>query len=150
LIDAEVYFIDDYKSPSKPYEGHFNHNSVRVSKRNVRVQCFEGDWLIPMDQAARRYLIEVLEPQGEDSFFAWNFFDSVLQQKEWFSDYVFEEKAIELLAADKNLAASFEAAKLQSAEMQESRWMQLYWIYKHSPYYEQTAFRYPVFRITGK
>jgi len=35
------------------------------------------------------------EPQGEDSYFAWNFFDPILGQKEGCSDYAFEDIAAE-------------------------------------------------------
>lgn len=41
----------------------------------------KGDLLINTQQKARRYLVETLEPEAQDSFFNWNFFDSILQQK---------------------------------------------------------------------
>ena len=50
-----------------------------------------------MNQIANRFLIETLEPQGEDSYFAWNFFDPILGQKEGYSDYAFEDIAADYL-----------------------------------------------------
>ena len=41
--------------------------------------------------------METLEPTATDSFFNWNFFDGILQQKEGFSPYVFQDIATELL-----------------------------------------------------
>ncbi|MGY0039706.1 hypothetical protein [Pedobacter sp. NJ-S-72] len=41
--------------------------------------------------------METLEPQATDSFFNWNFFDSILDQKEHYSPYVFEDTAAGLL-----------------------------------------------------
>jgi hypothetical protein len=108
---------------------------------------FAGDYLVPLHQPARRYLVETLEPKGEDSFFAWNYFDSCLQQKEWFSDYVFEEKAAALLKENPSLKGELEKAMAEDEELAGSHWQQLYWIYKRSPYYEKSAFRYPVFRL---
>ncbi|MEJ7661322.1 MAG: hypothetical protein WKG07_17825 [Hymenobacter sp.] len=60
---------------------------------------------------ARRYLVEALEPQATDSFFAWGFFDSVLQQKEHYSDYVFEDLAAEFLTQNPAVRQQLEAAK---------------------------------------
>ena len=54
--------------------------------------------------AAARYLVETLEPQATDSFFAWGFFDSILQQKEHYSDYVFEDVAADFLTKNPAVA----------------------------------------------
>ena len=50
-----------------------------------------------MNQVANRFLIETLEPQAEDSYFAWNFFDGILGQKEGYSAYAFEDIAADYL-----------------------------------------------------
>ena len=57
----------------------------------------KGDLYIPTKQKGIRYLIETLEAEATDSFFNWNFFDTILQQKEGFSSYVFEDIAAEYL-----------------------------------------------------
>ena len=146
-IKVEVTYIESYHSRSEPYEGHFLHNDVVTRKEYQEIQFFAGDFIIPMHQEGRRYLVEVLEPEGEDSYFAWNFFDSCLQQKEWFSDYVFEDKAAKLLQSDPLLKKQFDEAVAADESLASNHWMQLYWIYKRSPYYEKSAFRYPVFRV---
>lgn len=66
-------------------------------KKCRKVSFRKGDWYIPMDQKANRFLIEVLEPQSVDSYFAWNFFDGIFQQKEGFSPYAFEDIAADYL-----------------------------------------------------
>ena len=148
LINAEVYYITDYKSRERPYEGHYLHSNVKVKKENQLLQFYKGDVLIECNQTCNRYIVETLEPQAVDSYFAWNFFDSILQQKEWFSDYVFEEKAIEILKNDKELKNDFEQRKLQDSSFAKNHWSMLYYIYQHSPYYEKTHNRYPVVRVT--
>ncbi len=57
---------------------------------------------------ANRFLIETLEPQAEDSYFAWNFFDAVLGQKECFSDYAFDEIAEDYLKKHPDLQLKLE------------------------------------------
>lgn len=145
--DVEAYHITDYDTGSRPYEGHYLHSDVQVESVHETVQFYQGDWLVKVNQPCNRFIVETLEPQGVDSYFAWNFFDSILQQKEWFSDYVFEDKAAAMLASDPALAAEFEAAKTSDASLSESAFGQLYWLYKHSDNYENSFNRYPIFRL---
>ena len=63
----------------------------------MNVKFYAGDYVVYTNQALNRYIVETLEPQGVDSFFAWNFFDSVLGEKEYYSDYVFEDIAADML-----------------------------------------------------
>ena len=86
-----MYYIGDYKTPSRPYEGHYLHSNVKLNPVDMKVKFYAGDYVVYTNQALNRYIVETLEPQGVDSFFAWNFFDSVLGEKEYFSDYVFED-----------------------------------------------------------
>jgi hypothetical protein len=53
----------------------------------------EGDYIINLGQAQKRFILETLEPAAPDSYFNWNFFDGILMQKEHFSSYVFEDIA---------------------------------------------------------
>jgi hypothetical protein len=143
----KVSFADQFETSRSAYEGHYFHYKIHCRDTTILVHLSAGDIWIPTQQVARRYLVETLESNGNDSFFAWNFFDSMLQQKEWFSDYVFEDIAADLLQKDHVLKAQFEKALATDSELASDHWQQLYWIYKRSPYYEPTAFRIPVFRL---
>jgi hypothetical protein len=96
-IEVEAYRIENYNSGARPYEGHHPNRDVQISKAIKKLSFRKGDYFIPLNQTGNRFLIEVLEPQGEDSYFTWNFFDAILGQKESFSDYVFEETATTFL-----------------------------------------------------
>lgn len=148
IIEVEVYYIDSLDTRETPYEGHYLHSSIHVRKKNESISFAAGDYLIPTDQQAGRFLIEVLEPHAPDSYFAWNFFDAILQQKEWFSSYVFEKEAAEMLRTDPALKDEFDEKKEQDPEFAESPFMQLYFLYTKSPHYEPAHLRYPVFRIS--
>lgn len=145
-IDVNAYYIQSYQTRKSPYEGHYLHYDIKTTSVSTPVTFRKGDYIVHTDQKNVRYLVETLEPEAPDGFFAWNFFDAILQQKEWFSDYVFEEKAIKILKEDQELKKEFELAKKDNPELKKSHWQQLYWIYKHSEYYEKTHNRYPVFR----
>ncbi|MBX7051435.1 MAG: M14 family metallopeptidase [Flavobacteriales bacterium] len=150
VMSVQAYRIIDYQTGKRPYEGHYLHEDVKTELMNVRHQFFAGDVMVKTNQPACRYICHVLEPQCEDSFFAWNFFDSMLQQKEWFSDYVFEDIAAELLRNDQSLKKQFDAAMKDDETLKANHWNQLYWIYQHSPYFEQTLSLYPIFRMSTK
>ena len=91
--------------------------------------------------------METLEPQASDSFFAWNFFDSILGQKEYFSDYIFEDTAAELLQKNPELKTALEKAIKEDPELKKSGRKQLEFIYRNSEHYENTHNRYPVVRV---
>ena len=88
-----------------------------------------------------------MEPEAPDSFFNWNFFDTILQQKEGFSAYVFEDIAKEILDNNPQLKSEFEAKRAENESFSENWYQQLDWIYKNSPHYEKAHMRYPIFRL---
>ena len=146
-IAVDNYFITDYKSRTSPYEGHYLHYNVSVATRSLNRQFYDGDYVVYTNQPQNRYIVETLEPQAPDSYFAWNFFDGILQQKEYFSAYVFEDLAAELLNNDKALQQKLAAKKEEDEKFANSPYQQLDFIYKHSPHYESTHNRYPVARL---
>lgn len=146
-IESEMYYIDDYKTVNKPFEGHYLHSQVKLRTENQRMKYYKGDYIIYTDQTRNRYIVETLEPQGVDSFFAWNFFDSVLGQKEHFSDYVFEDEAARILKQNPEMLAKFEEDKKNNPRLFQSPSSQLDWVYRNSKYYEKTHLRYPVGRM---
>lgn len=146
-LTVTSYYLTDYKTSPRPFEGHYIHSQVQIRPETQLVQFYAGDFIINTDQEVNRYLVETLEPQATDSFFNWNFFDSVLGQKEGFSDYVFEDIAEQLLAEDSILRGQYNAKKQSDAEFRGNHAAQLDFIYRHSPYYERSHLRYPVFRL---
>ena len=146
-MEVEAYYIEDYKSPAKPYEGHYIHTGVVLRKEKQTLPFYKGDYIIYTNQPSNRYILETLEPQGPDSFFAWNFFDSVLGQKEHFSAYVFEDVAADLLRKDAVLKEKLEERKKKDEAFAKSGAAQLEFIYRNSPYSERSYLRYPVYRL---
>jgi hypothetical protein len=146
VIKVNCSYVNDYKTVSKPYEGHYLHRESFLSHQINDITFYKGDYIIFCNQVANRFIIETLEPKAVDSYFNWNYFDSALQQKEWFSDYVFEETAEKLLKDNPSLKTQLDYY-VKINKLEQNHWEQLAWIFKHSPIYEKTAFRYPVFKI---
>lgn len=147
IIDVQAYHIDDYKSYPKPYEKHHKNMAVKTSVMNQQVRFLKGDYIIWLNQPANRYLVEMLEPTGDDSFFSWNFFDAVLQQKEGYSDYRWDDLAAEVLKNNPGLKAKLEEKKKTDEKFAANASAQLNFIYINSPYYEPSHNRYPVYRL---
>ncbi|MGB5507278.1 M14 family metallopeptidase [Robiginitalea sp.] len=146
-LEVTRYRIEDYKTFSRPYEGHYPHYQTQIHKEMETLEFRAGDLWIPTAQEGVRYLLEALEPQLPDSFFNWNFFDPILQQKEYFSPYVFEDTAAEMLAADSALRIAFEIKKAEDSDFSTNASQQLEWLFLRSPHYEAAHMQYPVYRI---
>ncbi|HUQ96796.1 MAG TPA: M14 family metallopeptidase [Chitinophagaceae bacterium] len=146
-IPVESYRIEKYQSYPRPFEGHHVNYGVQLLKTTKEVSFRKGDYLIPLNQAANRFLIETLEPQGEDSYFAWNFFDAILQQKEGFSDYVFEETAATFLKTHPDVNEALQKRRQTDSAFAKNGAAQLDFIFKQSPYYEPAHLQYPVYRL---
>lgn len=145
VIELGVFEVVDYKPSEKPYEGHFRLKDVKI-KRSVReVKLKKGDYHIRANQVASSFIHAVLQPESEDSYLSWNFFDSYLQQKEHFSSYVFIDKIEEILLNDSELQQSYKHRIKNDKSFRESEWEQLYFIYKHSPYYEKSVNILPIY-----
>ena len=80
-------------------------------------------------------------------FFAWNFFDAVLQEKEGYSDYRWDSIATQILKTDMALNQKFQQKKLSDTSFTNNAGAQLNYIYKNSVYNEPAHLRYPVYRI---
>ncbi|MEE1946314.1 M14 family metallopeptidase [Pedobacter sp. KR3-3] len=146
-MKVEMYYIADMKTGTRPYEGHYQHSAVKLNTVTQDIQFYAGDYVVYVNQPTNRYIVETLEPQATDSFFNWNFFDSVLGQKEGYSSYVFEDTGAELLKKNPELKQKLEAEKAKNPDLAKSASAQLDFVYKNSDYYEKTHMRYPIGRL---
>ena len=145
---VEIYNIEDYKTFPNPYEGHYPHFDTKITSTKDSIKFRKGDVYIKSFQPSVRYLLETLEPTTPDSFFNWNFFDTVLQRKEGFSAYVFEDLAKELLDKNPGLNEEFQKKKKSDSEFSRDPSAQLNWLYTESGLIEKAYLRYPVFRVS--
>ncbi len=146
-ITVQSYKIDTFETRTRAYEGHYQHYNTSIKASEEDILFRKGDFLIETNQTAFRYLIETLEPQAPDSFFNWNFFDTILQQKEGFSPYVWEDKAELLLAQNPKLKINFNLKKSYDKDFATNWYSQLDWLHKQSPNYEKSHLQYPVFKV---
>ncbi|EGV44646.2 hypothetical protein BZARG_1606 [Bizionia argentinensis JUB59] len=147
ILSVESYKIANFETRKSPYEGHYLHSQTTIRSSIETVSFRKGDYWINLNQDAIRYILETLEPQAPDSFFNWNFFDTILQKKEGFSPYVFEDTAKELLENNATLKMEFQSKKQAEPEFANSWYNQLNWLYERSHNSEPAYKQYPVYRV---
>jgi hypothetical protein len=147
-VPAEAYRVERYEKRRVPFEGRHLHDRLEVRAEPMVAEVAEGDWVIPLGGPHDRFVVEVMEPLGIDSFFRWSFFDSVLDRKETFSDYVFEDEAERLLDAEPGLRERFEAWKAAHPDRLGDPQAVLGFIFRHARRHAEPEWRrYPVLRL---
>ena len=147
MIEVEVYRIDDYKTAPRQFEMHHLNSDVKTSVSVKQMKFRKGDYYIPLNQVANRFLIETLEPTAADSYFAWNFFDAILGQKEGYSAYAFEDIAADYLKTNSDLKNKLEQRRVTDTAFSKNGRAQLNFVYENSPWFEPDYLRYPVYRV---
>jgi hypothetical protein len=147
-VQAHVSRIKTVQSRPGAYEGHMFHDEVTLESSQQTIELQTGDWWVPLDQDKARYAVETLEPQAHDSFFRWGFFNSILEKKEHFSDYVFEDMALQLLKDEPELRASFDQWKAANPQLLSDPQQVLGFIFENCRRYAEPQWRrYPVLSV---
>ena len=147
IITVEEQHIVDYKTRTAAYEGHYPHYNTVISTSTKKVNFNKGDIYISTNQYGARYIMETLEAAATDSFFNWNYFDSVLQQKEGYSAYVFEDIAEQFLIDNPAIKKELNEKIISDIDFAKNPRAQLDFIYKKSPYYENAHLKLPIYKV---
>jgi hypothetical protein len=91
--------------------------------------------------------LNLLEPAAPDSLVRWGFLNSIFEQKEYFSDYVFEPIAQEMARRHPQLLAEFNAKVKDDGRFAANPRARLQWWYERSPYLEPDKDAYPIVRV---
>lgn len=150
IMQVEVDYIEEFTSPKQPYNGHYFHDKVSTRSEMQDIQYYAGDLVIPVRQNKMKYILEMLEPKAMDSFFRWDFFDSVLDQREYFSSYGFEENALKYLNEHPAFKKQLEEKRASDPGFAKNHRAQLAFIYNNTEWAEKTFKRYPVTKIFDK
>lgn len=148
LITGVGTYVQKVRYSKRPYEGHLPVVSATFLDSTISMTFQEGDYLIgTQNQCGWRYLMQVMEPRGNDSFFKWNFFDAYMQQKEHYSSYVFEPYAAKMFAENDSLRNAFNAQLVNDTIFAKSARKRLDWWYYQSKFYEKEHKQLPFVRI---
>ena len=132
-----------------PFEGRFRVLSFEVRPARVRRTVPAGSVYVPVAQRAGRVAMHLLEPEAPDSALRWGFFFPIFEQKEYFSEFVFEPFARKMLEINPELRREFEenwpatplSPRIPAHGSSGSTSV--------PPYFEPDRDLYPVFRFTA-
>jgi len=129
-----------------------------ASNEGHQTMTFEGRWaveprdvaagalFVPSAQAKSRLVAALLEPQAPDSLAYWGWFATAFEKKEYMEDYVAEEVARQMMAADPALAAEFRRKVEAEPEFAKSKSERLAFFYRRHSSWDERYNLYPVLR----
>jgi hypothetical protein len=146
-MEVEMYrLVNPRAQPAQgvhPFEGR--HTMTADVKPETRRETFPaGSVRVPANQPLGDLAMALLEPEGNDSLFAWGFFLEVLQRTEYIEGYVLAPMAGRMLANDPKLKAEFEAQLRADPKFAADSPARRRWFYERSPYYDDRYLLYPV------
>ena len=99
------------------------------------------------DQPLGDLAVLLLEPASPDSFFQWGFFLEALQPTEYVEGYVMEPMAERDAGRGRGAAGGVRAAVAADRRASPAaRRARLQWLYARTPFFDERAGLYPVFR----
>jgi murein tripeptide amidase MpaA len=134
------------KLAARANEGHVEIAAGPVTHETRTVTFPAGSVRVPVDQPLGEMVTLLLEPESDESFFAWGMFPEVLQRVEYIEGYAIAPLAEKMLAADPKLKAQFEAKLAADPKFAADPDARLAWFYARTPYYDDHYRLYPVGR----
>lgn len=145
-LSVDMIRISDPKLDSLPTEGRVMVQAGGFAHERHQQTYPAGSVRVPTDQPLGALATMLLEPQGEDSLFAWGFFPAMLQRTEYIEGYVIAPMAEQMMARDPALKAEFEKKLAADPAFAADPQARLAWFYARTRYYDSRYLLYPVGR----
>ncbi|MCC2977911.1 M14 family metallopeptidase [Sphingomonas sp. PL-96] len=129
----------------KPSEGRVPVTATTFHEA-VRETLPAGSVRVPADQPLGLLAAALLEPESQDSFFAWGFFAEALQPPPGTEDFVLAPMADRLLATDATARAAFEQRLAADPAFAADPAARLAWFRHRLLPADPYALRYPILR----
>jgi hypothetical protein len=144
-VEVDMIRLTGFRA-SAPSEGRVPivANGLRHEARNETYP--PGSVRISTDQPLGALAAYLLEPESDDSFFAWGFFSEILQRVEYMEPYAIAPMAERMLENDPALKAEFEKRLQEDPAFAASPLRRLQFFYERSPFYDDRYLLYPVGR----
>lgn len=148
-LTVENYYIENAEPSQRATQGHHVNQNIEVRKVKQKMQYYEGDFVIITNQHSNRYIVEMLEPHAPNSYFAWNYFDPILEAHDFYSIWGFESHLMEMLEENQELQEELETAMADDEDLANDPLARLRFLYQRAPMYEIEKYNklYPVGRL---
>lgn len=144
-VEVDMIRLTGFKM-SAPVEGRVPVTATGVIHETRTAAFPPGSVRVSTDQPLGALAAYLLEPESEDSFFAWGFFSEILQRVEYMEPYAIAPMAERMLADGPGLKAEFEKRLKEDAAFAASPIRRLQFFYERSPFYDDRYLLYPVGR----
>ena len=138
--------IVSWKAASESREGHYALSVDRVESMRRWRTWRPGDAWVPLDQRSALVALHLLEAQAPDALARWNFFDTVLEKKEYGEAYVVEPLARKMMQEDPALALEFRTRVATDSAFARDPRQRLEFFYRRSPWADPEQNLIPVAR----
>ena len=145
-VPVEMLRLDDPRVASRHNEGHVQVAVTAVTPTRRDWTYPVGSVRVPTDQPLGDVVVLLLEPQSNESFFAWGLFPEVLSRVEYIEGYAIAPLAEAMMAADPALKAAFETKLAADPAFAADGDARLQWFYERTPFYDDHYRLYPVGR----
>ena len=145
-VDAQAWRADTIKFGADSFEGHQRLDAAghwSPQKQSLAA----GAVYVPIAQPKARLVMGLLEPEAPDSVAAWGRTNTAFERKEYMEDYVAEEEAEKMLAADPALRTEFEKRLRDDAAFAKSPQQRLEFFYRRHSAWDDRYGLYPVLRV---
>jgi hypothetical protein len=142
--EVEVYRATKKEFSKDSFEGH-QILKVNGAWKTEKVQFLPGTIFVPIGQKAPKLILQILEPEGQDSLLSWGFFNRYFEQKEYMENYVAHQVGEEMLK-DMKTREEFEKM-LEKTEFRKSPEARYEFFYKKHSSWDQRLDRYPVYKL---
>ena len=146
IFDVKRYRFSDIKFEEKPFEGR-NRVSFTINEYYEKRKIPAGSYIVSTDQRTIKVIVNLLEPEAEDSFIKWGFFNAIFEQKEYFEAYVMEKISQEMIKKDPQLKKEFDEKLSLDEKFRNDPNARLNFFYERSPYYDSQLNVYPVMKV---
>ncbi len=143
---VEMQRIVEWEAEMELREGHHPTRVSRVNLERRRRDFRPGDIWVPLDQPSALVAVHLFEAQAPDGMLYWNFFDTVLERKEYAEIYVMEPLARDMLRADTVLAREFRQLLAADSLFARSPAARNDFFYRRSPWADPEHALHPVAR----
>ncbi|MBU1345467.1 MAG: M14 family metallopeptidase [Alphaproteobacteria bacterium] len=145
-VQVEMLRLIDPTIATRANEGH-----LQMSVKEVQTERRDWTWApgsvrVPTDQPLGDIAVLMLEPQSQESFFAWGLFAEVTSRVEYIEGYAIAPLAEAMMAADLALKSEFEAKLAADPAFAANGDARLAWFYQRTPFYDDRYRLYPVGR----
>lgn len=145
-VAVQTFRADTAKFGDKSYEARQRLTITGAWHDETRTLAPGALW-IPIAQPLARVIVGLCEPTAPDALVNWGIFNAAFEQKEYMEDYVAEQVARDMLAANPQLQTEFDAKLAADPAFAKSSEARLDFFRRKHPSWDERFNLLPIYRV---